>query len=326
MAPEHLRGAPTDFRADVYALGCVLHTTLTGRPPFRRPTVPATITAHLHEPPPRPSSTPGVPVAFDAVVARALAKDPADRYASAGDLGRAALAAAAGEAASTQRGSVARGEAAAGAAVPTAVTSFAGNDAETAIAGSTAVATDVAPAAEADRDTADAPPEPPPRPPTARVHRGRRRRMVRALTALVLAIPATVLIAYVLASPGSASGPLSSGDVEGVARSFADAYSNEDETALRRLLTPGVRRVGTDGVQRGRPAVVAEYRRQFAAGAVERYAIAGLSSSGGRVGRAEGRYTVTRKGLVPLGGRVVLGVVRRDGEPRIDLIATEPRG
>jgi hypothetical protein len=59
---------------------------------------------------------------------------------------------------------------------------------------------------------------------------------------------------------------------------------------------------------------------------VERYAIVNLTSTGGRVGRAEGRYTVTRKGLVPLGGRVMLGVVRRDGEPRIDLIATEPRG
>ncbi|HWH94289.1 MAG TPA: serine/threonine-protein kinase, partial [Baekduia sp.] len=97
MAPEHLRGEPTDARADVYALGCVLHTALTGTPPHRRTTVPATITAHLHAPPPRPSDTPGVPAAFDAVIARALAKEPADRYPSAGDLGRAARAAAAGE-------------------------------------------------------------------------------------------------------------------------------------------------------------------------------------------------------------------------------------
>src|SRR4051812_14093513 len=172
MAPEHLRGEPTDFRADVYALGCVLHTTLTGRPPFRRPTVPATITAHLHEPPPRPSDTPGVPAAFDAVLARALAKEREDRYDSAGDLGRSALAAAAGQPAAAPRGSVARGEAAGGVAVPgsppTSVTRIAADADETAVAGSTAVATEVASDAadedEATRVAAEPPPAGTPRP------------------------------------------------------------------------------------------------------------------------------------------------------------------
>jgi hypothetical protein len=95
---------------------------------------------------------------------------------------------------------------------------------------------------------------------------------------------------------------------------------------MRRVLTPRVRRIGTDGVQRGRVAVLGEYRSQFAAGAVQRYDLADLTTSGGRVGRAEGRYTVTRRGVAPLAGRVVIGVVRFDGEARIDLIATEPRG
>src|SRR4051794_511529 len=126
MAPEHLRGEPTDARADVYALGCVLYTALTGTPPYRRTTVPATITAHLHEPPPRPSETPGVPVAFDAVIARALAKEPADRYPSAGDLGRAARAAAVGERLSTARGSVATGAATPEEAEPTRIAPLAG--------------------------------------------------------------------------------------------------------------------------------------------------------------------------------------------------------
>jgi Protein kinase domain len=327
MAPEHLRGQPADARADVYALGCVLHTTLTGTPPFRRPTVPATITAHLHDPPPQPSATPGVPAAFDAVIARALAKDPAARYASAGDLGRAAVAAAAGEPAVAPRGSVARGQAAPALGPPTSVTTFAEDGEATALASPTAVATKVAPAPEADRErTKSPPPEPPPRPAGFRVHLGRRRRLVRLLSTLVLAIPAIAVIAYVAVSPGSATGPLSDGDVADVAQSFADAYSDEDVAALRRLLTPGVRRVGTDGVQRGRIAVLGEYRGQFAAGAIERYTLADLKTTGGRVGRAEGRYTVTRRGLVPLGGRVVLGIVRLDGKPRIDLIATEPRG
>jgi hypothetical protein len=340
MAPEHLRAEPADARGDVYALGCVLFTTLTGAPPFRRPTVPATITAHLHEPPPRPSDTPGVPAAFDAVVARALAKDPDERYASAGDLGRAAVAAAAGEPSSAPRGSVARGEAAPEAASPTMVTSIAGNRAETAVASTTAMATEVAapPEPEAGPEAEPAPdreppreaPAPPPRPrgrpADLRVHRGRRRRFVRALTAAVLAVPALVVIAYVTGSPGSRTGALTAGEVEVAARSFASAYGDEDAAALRRLLTPGVRRVGTDGVQRGRAAVVGEYRRQFAGGDVRRYDLADLTATGGRVGRAEGRYTVTRRGSAALAGRVVLGVVRRDGEARIDLIATEPRG
>jgi serine/threonine-protein kinase len=285
-----------------------------------------------------------VPRAFDAVVARALAKDRDARYHSAGDLGRAALAAAAGEPVAALRGSVARGEAAGGAAVPgsppTAVTRIAaGADAtgvtgiaadldETAVAGSTAVATRVAePEADAGPPPGEPPREPPgTRPETVRVQRGRGRRMVRRLTTLVLAIPAAAIIAYVVASPGQASGPLSGAEVENAARAFAAAYSNEDVDAMRRVLTPGVRRVGTDGVQRGRPAVIAEYRAQFAAGQVQRYALAGLTTSGGRVGRAEGRYTVTRRGIAPLAGRVVLGVVRFGGEARIDLIATEPRG
>jgi hypothetical protein len=333
MAPEHLQGDPADARADVYALGCVLFTALTGTPPFRRPTVPATITAHLHEPPPRPSATPGVPAAFDAVVARALRKDPSARYASAGDLGRAALAAAVGEPAGATRGSVARGEAAPGPASapapPTAMTRFAEDGEETSIAnGSTAVATDVVPPAPAPEreERHERRPPPPERPDTARVHRGRRRQLARAVTVVVLAIPAAIVIAYVAISPGSANGPLSEGDVEGVAQSFAEAYSQEDDAALRRLLTPGVRRVGTDGVQRGRLAVVAQYRSQFAAADIQRYSLAGVETTGGRVGRAEGRYTVRRRGLVPLTGRVVLGVVRRDGEPRIDLITSEPRG
>src|SRR4051812_41528311 len=94
MAPEQFEGEGVDSRTDVYALGCVLQMALTGRPPFARPTVTATMLAHLRDPPPRPSETPGVREAFDAVLARALAKRPGERYPSAGELGRAALEAA----------------------------------------------------------------------------------------------------------------------------------------------------------------------------------------------------------------------------------------
>src|SRR4051812_48721302 len=94
-APEQIDGYEVDARTDVYALGCVLFEALTGSPPFGDRARMAKAAAHLHEPPPTlRSRRPSVPLAFEPVVARALAKRPEDRYASAGELGAAALAAA----------------------------------------------------------------------------------------------------------------------------------------------------------------------------------------------------------------------------------------
>ena len=97
VAPEQIRGHRVDARTDVYALGGVLYFMLTGHVPFEREGQEAKMWAHLHDEPPRPTELrPELPAAFDAVVQRALAKDPAHRQPSAGDLGRAASAAAAG--------------------------------------------------------------------------------------------------------------------------------------------------------------------------------------------------------------------------------------
>src|SRR3954452_12379046 len=114
VAPEQIRGDRIDARADVYALGCVLFHALTGQAPYLRESEEATLWSHLHDPPPPASMlAQGVPEAFDAVVERALAKDPGDRFPSAGDLGRAALSAAAGESTpSSAERMVARGPAA----------------------------------------------------------------------------------------------------------------------------------------------------------------------------------------------------------------------
>jgi serine/threonine-protein kinase len=320
MAPEHLRGEPTDARADVYGLGCVLYTALTGTPPFRRETVPATITAHLHDPPPRPSLTAGVPAAFDSVIARALAKEPGDRYPSAGDLGLAARAAATGERVSTARGSVATGAATPEEAEPTRIAPA---------AGATAVAAPSAPAAAptAHAGTGGRAASDDRRPAAVKVQRGRGRKLALAATVLVLAIPAALVVRWVAGSgTATATGPLSTGEVRDAAQSFASAYSDEDDAALRRVLTPGVRRYGaTPGVQTGRPAVVSVYRSQFAADKVKRYELSDLKVSGGRAGRAEGRYTVTRDGAAPITGRIVFLLIRRNGKAAIDLIATEPR-
>ena len=99
VAPEQIAGGEIDGRADVYSLGCVLFECLVGQPPFRRDAELGVVFAHLEEEPPVPSAErPELPVALDAVIGRALAKEPEQRYASCRELARAALAVAVDEA------------------------------------------------------------------------------------------------------------------------------------------------------------------------------------------------------------------------------------
>ncbi len=91
MAPERFQDAPVSPASDIYSLGCVLYECLAGRPPFPRGSVSALIQAHL-------SDTPeslrlirdDVPPALDEVIARAMAKDPRNRFDSARAFGEAA--------------------------------------------------------------------------------------------------------------------------------------------------------------------------------------------------------------------------------------------
>ena len=102
-APEQIEGAQVCPQTDVYSLGCVLYEALTGRAPHARDNELATLWAHVYtEPPSVREVAPNVPEELDTVVRRAMAKDPAERYPSAGALGSAALEAVLGPDASAR--------------------------------------------------------------------------------------------------------------------------------------------------------------------------------------------------------------------------------
>jgi predicted Ser/Thr protein kinase len=301
MSPEHLRGGETDARSDVYALGCLLHACLTGSAPFHRASAAATILAHIEDRPPRASETPGVPSSFDAVITRALAKRPADRYASADELGAAALAAAQGRA-SVKTPRATRPAAPNGAAAPTRVL------------GRSPAAPSLGPSA-------------PPTSPTARLrfYADRRRRRVAVISlavamAIVIGVVTAALVAERTTTP---DGPLSSSEVIGAARQFASAYGDRDAAALGRVLAAGVVRVSPTAAERGRAAVLSEYKSQFKSEPIRAYELQDPVVTPGRVGRVSGRYTVRLRGHASITGTVAFGVERVAGRPVIGLIATQ---
>lgn len=94
VAPEQISGKPVDGRGDLYSLACLVFELLTGSSPYQRENDLALLWAHLHDVPPAVSrARPGLPSALDAVLAKALAKDPGDRYDTCGEFAGALRAA-----------------------------------------------------------------------------------------------------------------------------------------------------------------------------------------------------------------------------------------
>ncbi len=295
MSPEHLRGAETDPRSDVYSLGCLLYAALNGTPPFRRQSAAATILAHIEERPPKVSETAGAPKAFDGVIGKALAKRPIDRYESAGALGAAAVGAAAQKRSRKQPAAKVRAAPGNGPA-PTRV---------------------MPPAPKTDATT------------RLRFYADRRRarRALVGFGALILA-PVVAVAAALLLAPAKKvpTGPLSRSEVLTVARGFASAYSSRNPGALVALLAPNVTRISTTATQHGRAAVLAEYEQQFNANTIRAYELQDPVVSAGNVGRVAAHYTVLLSGGGTITGAVVFGVERLGGRPQIGLIATQQTG
>jgi eukaryotic-like serine/threonine-protein kinase len=97
LSPEQARGESVDARSDVYAAGCVLFELLVGHPPFVGDSPVSVAYQHVREEPKAPSDiVPGIPADVDAIVLKALAKNPANRYQSAQEMRADALRAVAG--------------------------------------------------------------------------------------------------------------------------------------------------------------------------------------------------------------------------------------
>jgi predicted Ser/Thr protein kinase len=202
VAPEQARGERVDARADIYSLGCVLFQALTGTVPFLIDNDLAKLYAHDSHPPPSVlERAPDVPEAFESVLLRAMAKRPEERHPSAGDLGRAAVAASSGASASRPERSVAVG--------PAAPRSVSADDSAEAPAG---VPTRPAAPAGAAQAPAGVPTRPAAPVAAAPATRAPRRRKLIAAVAGVGAVAIAAIVVAVLAGGGSGGGSSSSSE------------------------------------------------------------------------------------------------------------------
>jgi N-acetylneuraminic acid mutarotase len=213
IAPEQIQGRPVDGRADIYSLGCVLYECLTGRVPFAKDVDAAVIWAHVEEMPTTPSTLqPTLPREIDEVIGRALAKDPADRYATCREF-IAAARGAVGAPAATDTGTshtatILAGSGAAAGAAATAAAPAAGRDA-TAPQQAPGYFPPAPPGPARERTPGGAPPAGPPPGGKPRIRLDRR--LVAGLSALALIIVAVGGFLIYRSTTGGSTTPKASG-------------------------------------------------------------------------------------------------------------------
>jgi hypothetical protein len=349
VAPEQIRGDKVDARTDVYALGGVLAHALTGHVPFERDSDVAKMWGHINDPPTPPSSVvPGLPRALDAVVLRAMAKDPAERYQSAGDLGRAALAAVEGRQPDAPERMVAVGRAAPAEATPApTLATPPQRPAEPA----------TTPARTTPREPVT-PPPPAPAPPPAptpnaqRPTPQRRRGGLIALVAVLGVVLVLGVAAGVLAATGTFSssgddttatggglgppstretntttttaaggGAITGADVRAVLDRYAAAYTAHDTAGLKALFAPTFTRTTDDQAARGVGASLAEYRKQFRQFPDSVYHLDVVSVKPGTdEASAAALYKIDNAGAAPSKGSIGFHLSRLGDEVKIDAI------
>jgi serine/threonine-protein kinase len=257
LSPEQAQGTPVDHRTDIYSLGMVLYEMLAGRPPFTGDTPVAVAYQSVRETAPAPSThNPRVSPALDAVVMKAMAKDPAARQQSADELRSELLAA----------GRTVVDPDATAAIVPPL-----GGEATTVVAAGPATSILPPPAPVAEREVVR-------RPAGGAVPPSvyRRRRAAVILGVAVLAILAIVVL-VALNGGGTSTGQVAVPDVVG--KSVADAKAAMDGAGLKNQVTPQDRPGAADQVVAENPVAGTKVARNSSVELIVPLATTSTSSS-----------------------------------------------